>query len=684
METLPDDLLHEIASALGVADALALLSALRWGRDLALRRPHVALDGEAPVDVAAVAAGLQRHAVAPRSLRLTGRSLRAHSYVLLRGLGGALGGALTRLDLTGVTLGTLGLAALERAELPRLAELIVRGVFFTGAATAGFAAAPPAYAHRIRKLDFVGTNLSRRWRLAWFSGLSSFAGRLTDPDAIVHVASWAHLTELRLDATRVCSLRADVPEWRSVLAALESLTLVDCDLLPRPHLQQPPEAVLLDVLLRAPALRELQLRGCAPPLDDALMERTLPALAARVRRAAARARPTPAVSAAMARAGAHPWLPAPAAVMERRLQRLAEQQHQQQLWDEEEELRAGAQPLQYRSDALPAELSREPVHMLVLEPSDRLGDVTLGLISEALGGTLRHLRLGPCSPLVTDAGLEVLAASCPLLERLELPFSAGVGAPGVTALARSRASTCGRLKHVNLSRCGLRSSAPLCELALHASGLRELFVRGCHAAVDDGGGSGGQGAAALAALAARGCSVRYDPPPPPAPAPACSSGGSGGGGWCAQLQHAPDATAAAGGCAQQAPDAVVVVGAAGVSTGGGNCLADGSGGSGAAATQRDAATERVACPRGCGQAVRPADSDDHEGGVCTHARTACVNAGSGCAFTALRGDTAAHSAHLQVCPAWLVCCGACGETVPRAEHAAHARRHWCAMEGDAA
>ena len=567
---------------------------------------------------------------------MTGRSLRSHSYQLLRCLG-SLGGSLTRLDLTGVALGTLGLSALERAELPALAELNVDAVSYMGAATAGFAAAPPRWAAALTSLSFVGTSLSRRWRLRWFAGLRRFTGRLADPDAILHVASWARLTELRLHATRVCNLRADVAEWRSVLASLEALTLVDCDLLPRPHLQQPAEAVLLDVLLRAPALRELRLVGCAPPLEDALLDRTLPVLAARVRRAAAR-------TAAARQPSRLREVPAPP------LSLTASQA------EEEEEEERRLQPLQYRGDVLPAERSREPFHTLVLEPSDRLGDVSLGLIGEALGGTLRRLRLGPCSPRITDAGLEVLAASCPLLERLELPFAAHIGGLGVAALARSRASMGGRLQHVNLSRCGLRSSGPLLELAQRAGGgLRELFIRGCHAAVDEGDG----GAAVLRALAARGCSVHYDRPPP---APAASSCG---------LQSQRAAELAAGG------DAPPTGGNDDHVAGGG-----GGGGGGERGAPPAPAHARIACPLGCGQLVRPADVEDHAGGVCTHAHAACVNAGSGCPFTARRGDTAAHSAHLLVCPKWLVSCGACRESVPRAGYAAHARRHWGALEGE--
>jgi hypothetical protein len=601
MDALPDFLLSEVASFLRLEDLLEFVSAL-GARELDhTLRVDVVLAGP-PADTVGLALALRRRAraIEVRRMVLAAPAVLSHAYPLLQ-LAPQLP-QLRSVDVTGVTLSYSSLAALER--VGHLTELDVSHVTVTGGAPQAPAAAPPAFAATLRRLGFVGTWLARRWPLQWFGGLRCFTGRFMDPIAVTDLALCRALQELELHGTRVCNLRIYGPAWRSVLAGLTALTFRECDLLPRPHLQQQPWDVLCEVLEQAPRLAALALVDTwQPSVGDGLLAEALPLLSERVQRSVHGGHlPLPPLSVAYGYAGHQPAPSLPPAEYYSHV-----------------EAGCGGDLVVGRDDGGGSGGTVKPgagFTALTISPSQALTDKSLGLIAEHLGPTLQTLALGPYNPRLTDSGLSALVRGCPRLQRLELPFAGGITDTGVLAVA----AAAGALQALSISRCSIMSAAPLGALADGCPRLRELHVRGCHAAMSDtSDGGGGGGHAALKRLRDRGCVVHYTPHP-----------------LVGTTTERALATGSASPCAPR---------------------------------------ERVACGAGCGALVAPVDVVDHVE-VCVRSTVRCLNWQDGCGWTAERGDVGAAARHYAECPHWVVCCSAgCGEQLPRSAMPAHLERH---------
>ena len=589
------------------------------------------------------------------------------------------------LDLSGRHLSSDALRALSG--LPGLSSLNVTGCTFTvthsswGRANVRLdppllraqASAPPAFASSLTTLIAVNTMLVPRvFPFAVFENCAALTASLSDPSSIVDIARCSRLRRLHLVSTRLCTLRIHGAAWRSVLSGLTELRLERCDLLPRAHLLQQSGEVLREALWHTRQLSVLALIDTprshdALLTDGGLLDASLPAL----RRA---------------RGGGT----------------------------------GGGAPV-----------INTGLVELDVRPSAVLGDAGLVVIAAQCGATLRVLRLGPDNPRVTDAGLTALAAGCPLLASLDLPFAHGVTDAGVEALAASECAP--HLTRLTLTRAGIMSAAPLEAIAARCSALRYLRLWGCHAAVQQqwqlpqtalhtvgllprraplqDGEAGvdvwcAPGLAALRALGERGVRVLYDAPPQQqqqqrqqcvyemdAHAVFCDAGSSEdvcgrGVGTACGSSHDVASTI-------YPPPSAVVVALVTTTTpisAASSTPSSFSPSHAAAAAARlrapsptatdAAAASPLPCSFGCGVTVDPLNALDHVL-ACPCAPVVCPNEQYGCTVGSLR--PAAMTLHLPLCPAWVVSCPLkCGADVVRSEMEAHLVGHVAAQEAAAA
>lgn len=189
---------------------------------------------------------------------------------------------LRELSLPSMVLSHAQLLALEA--VPELTALDVTDTVCAAWREAG-RPAPPCFSATLKRLACSGAALASRWRRAGavfsrltdvtmsaldYSCLSFFWAKMPGTASAVVTAAAAGglasapplpppLRHLTLISTRVCALRG--PAWRLLTSGLESLAFTDCDLRPRPMLQQCAWQVLADILGDARGLRELRLRG---------------------------------------------------------------------------------------------------------------------------------------------------------------------------------------------------------------------------------------------------------------------------------------------------------------------------------------------------------------------------------------------------------------------------------------
>ena len=664
---VPDFILADAAEYLTSSELLVFLEAVN-GLIGGPVRHELIFDQQTPIDVVGTSLTLRKQAkrLHVERLHLGFYSIQANCYPVLRLL--HLLPSLRCLSLAGIELSSAGVKALEGPALASLEELDVSHCLFIGAGS-GVAKQPPAFSSNLRKLGFVSTSLARRWQLECFSSLRSFSGKFMDPAAAADLAQCKQLRELELHGTRVCSLRIEGAAWRSVLSGLHSLSFYDCDLLPRPHLQQQPWDVLGEIVELAPHLSSLTLVGTPqPPIDDQLLDQVLPLLSGRVKRAIS---------------GAHSHS-----------SNASDEQPQYSLsygyasdpayGTEEGGYIAGPRDnvrhgrMHDLAEAVAADrkcgTSNVGFTHLTIQPSTLLTDRSLRLIGECIGPTLTSLCLGPYNPLITDAGLSSVAELCPRLNRLHLPFSSQITDVGARALAAAARKRPGQLQDLNLNRCGIMSASTLLSLASACTGLKDLHIRGCHAAVNDAcssiveaayfGAAGSDAAASLAmspdstshvisgqdvlrSLRSRGCRVYYLPHPSHSSHQASSANSMNAGQQSPMLKTSTVTDCGDGG----GPDSP--------------------------------SSNRIPCPHGCGAEVKPADVSDHAQ-VCLQVEVPCVNAAAGCGFRASRGDIPAFERHFAACPHWTVSCSAgCGEVLHASQLEGHLLEHVRCVEGAA-
>jgi hypothetical protein len=102
------------------------------------------------------------------------------------------------------------------------------------------------------------------------------------------------------------------------------------------------------------------------------------------------------------------------------------------------------------------------VHLEVLKIEKNAKVTNKGLLAVARNRALTTLRLNGC-PIITDAGLQAVAQSCPLLERVDLSHSSAVTDASLIAIGQ----TCHHLRELSLravpvTHAGLRAVAAGC------------------------------------------------------------------------------------------------------------------------------------------------------------------------------------------------------------------------------
>lgn len=136
----------------------------------------------------------------------------------------------------------------------------------------------PAFAHSLEKLNLgTSSNVLHHLYLPSLVALRSLSCRILHHHLILEVALCPQLTELTLLFTRVCPLRIYGEAWRAVLSRLRTLSLVGCDLLPRPHLLHHPTEVVREAAAAAPSLTCLRLEDIQDlAVDDTLLRDVMP------------------------------------------------------------------------------------------------------------------------------------------------------------------------------------------------------------------------------------------------------------------------------------------------------------------------------------------------------------------------------------------------------------------------
>ena len=278
--------------------------------------------------------------------------------------------------------------------------------------------------------------------------------------------------------------------------------------------------------------------------------------------------------------------------------------------------------------------SLEQIHV---EPSAQLdySAIASGIVKHQ-GASLQHLSLLPANPQLTDAIAEVIAMGCRRLVTLKIPFASQLTDAGVGAIVTGPAAAF--IQTLHLSRSSVMNGSTLAAMSGNCHALRELRLRGCHAAC-----TSAAGVDALDILRQRGVRVVYLPQVIKSMCPltvvSCCGADSRRSVVCTTTTFTTSTTASAA-----------------------------------------SARNSPSCINGCGAALKHGDQSDHDQ-LCLHAPVLCPLALHGCDAVIPRKALGAHMAQ---CPKWLVTClWGCGEWCSRVAIHAHMEAHCTKMEAAA-